>query len=166
MTKIKMIYCSDKNGGIGIDNKIPWYSKEDFKYFKDYTTDSTIIMGYNTWMSLPVKPLPQRINIVVANNAAKLNNEKQSHMVEFIEPDTFELFLKNKHIPLFAHEVIIIGGAKMYGIALPYADEISHTTISGDYVCDTYFSFNTDDWVEAENFDISPVADVKIWHRK
>lgn len=166
MTKIKMIYCSDKNGGIGYKNTIPWHSKEDFLYFKNYTIDATVIMGYNTWMSLPIKPLPKRINIVIANNAAKLNNTKNDPYVEFIEPETFELFLKHKDIPMFAHEVYIIGGAKIYGIALPYVDEISHTTIDGDYVCDTFFSFDKSDWNNIDTFSISDEATVNIWTRK
>jgi dihydrofolate reductase len=65
MTEIIIIAAIAKNNVIGKDNKIPWYIKEDFLHFKKLTTNHPIIMGKNTFLSLPKKPLPKRTNIVL-----------------------------------------------------------------------------------------------------
>ena len=59
-----------KNNGIGFENKIPWYIKEELQYFKSVTTSgnkNVVIMGRNTWESLPKKPLPNRVNVVITS---------------------------------------------------------------------------------------------------
>ena len=58
------------NNGIGFENKIPWYLKEELNYFKKITTSwktNVVIMGRNTWESLPKKPLLNRVNIVITS---------------------------------------------------------------------------------------------------
>ena len=50
---------------IGKDNAIPWHYSEDLKRFKRLTIGKTVIMGRKTWESLPLKPLPDRRNIVI-----------------------------------------------------------------------------------------------------
>ena len=64
--EIHLIWAEDKNGGIGCNGKLPAYS-EDLKNFKSITMDSTIIMGRKTWDSLPIKPLPNRNNIILSS---------------------------------------------------------------------------------------------------
>ncbi len=55
-------------GIIGKDNSIPWHYSEDLKRFKSLTLGKTVIMGRKTWESLPVKPLPDRRNIVITRS--------------------------------------------------------------------------------------------------
>jgi dihydrofolate reductase len=55
-------------GIIGKDNSIPWHYSEDLKRFKSLTLGKTVIMGRRTWESLPVKPLPDRRNIVITRS--------------------------------------------------------------------------------------------------
>ena len=62
---IKMIVCVDINGGIGRENDLLFNIKEDMKFFKETTTGHKVVMGYNTWLSLPKKPLPNRENYVL-----------------------------------------------------------------------------------------------------
>jgi thymidylate synthase/dihydrofolate reductase len=62
--KFNIIYCSNNHGIIGVKN--------DLLNFKKITTSTNenmniIIMGYNTWLSIGEKPLPNRINIVIQN---------------------------------------------------------------------------------------------------
>ena len=56
-------------GIIGKNNTIPWHYSADLKRFKRLTTGKTIIMGRKTWESLPVKPLPNRRNIVISRSS-------------------------------------------------------------------------------------------------
>ena len=64
--EVHLIWAQDKNGGIGKNGKLPWHISEDLKNFKKITLNSTIIMGRKTWESLPIKPLPNRENIVLS----------------------------------------------------------------------------------------------------
>ncbi|WP_293573453.1 dihydrofolate reductase [Phaeobacter sp.] len=64
---ITLIVARDRNGAIGKDNTIPWHAPEDLKAFQRETLGGAIIMGRNTWDSLPFKPLKNRLNIVVSS---------------------------------------------------------------------------------------------------
>lgn len=65
---ISLIVARANNGAIGRDGTIPWHLPEDLKFFQRETLGGAIIMGRNTWDSLPFKPLSKRFNIVVSAN--------------------------------------------------------------------------------------------------
>lgn len=48
-----LIVALDNKNGIGKDNKIPWYIKEDLKFFKQKTLNNIVLMGRETYDSLP-----------------------------------------------------------------------------------------------------------------
>ena len=75
--EIHLIWAQDFEGGIGIGGKLPWHISEDLKNFKQLTLDTKIVMGRKTWESLPVKPLPQRKNIVLSTQ--KQDNAQTYH---------------------------------------------------------------------------------------
>ena len=63
-----IIVARNSTNGIGMNNSIPWETnKEDLKFFQRMTTNNIVIMGRNTWESLPNKPLKNRINIVLTS---------------------------------------------------------------------------------------------------
>ena len=68
MGRIFQIVAVDSNLGIGKDNKIPWKNKEDMNLFKTLTIGKTVVMGRNTWDSLPdrFRPLPNRFNVILS----------------------------------------------------------------------------------------------------
>ena len=64
-----VIVAVDSNNGIGIDNSIPWYEPDDLKHFSKITrgdNNNAIVMGNNTWNSLPKKPLKNRDNLILS----------------------------------------------------------------------------------------------------
>ena len=65
---ITLIAARARNGAIGKDNGIPWHAPEDLKAFQRETLGGAVIMGRNTWDSLPFKPLKNRLNLVVSSN--------------------------------------------------------------------------------------------------
>lgn len=72
---INIIVATSTNYGIGYDNKMCWNMPEELKNFKKITSDvndnnkkNCVIMGKNTWYSLPKRPLANRINIIVSSN--------------------------------------------------------------------------------------------------
>ena len=124
-----MIVAIDKNLGIGFKNKLLKSIPEDLKRFKRLTTGSVVIMGYNTYLSLPKKPLLNRINIVLYDKKIELDgcivaNSKEEAL----------LIAGSYNIPIF-----IIGGGSIYKQFLNEANKIFLTLIDGEYEADTFF---------------------------
>lgn len=76
---INFIVALDNKYGIGIDNTIPWHLKDDLKQFKNLTENNIVIMGNNTYNSIPDKyrPLSNRLNLVLTNNKSLLENNHE-----------------------------------------------------------------------------------------
>lgn len=122
---VKMIWAQSINRAIGKDNEIPWRIKEDFQYFKTMTDGCTVIMGKNTWISLPEKsrPLPGRRNIVLSRNPDSFDHEGAE---VFSDLDSALKVLSDEKV------VWIIGGAGVYASAMPLASEIHVTNVRMD----------------------------------
>lgn len=153
----KMILCTDENYGIGCNNSIPWYSKADFEHFKNETSGRMIIMGYNTWKSLPKKPLQKRLNVVLIS--------RECDDIEKYADDSNVIFLPERSLPELIQlnpECVVIGGAKIYKAALPYVNEIIHSTIKGTYTCDTFVRFKDDKRVKLSRFESKTLSDGTI----
>ena len=86
---INIIVAVDKNLGIGKNNKLLAHIKSDLEYFKRTTNGHIIVMGYNTYLSLPKKPLPNRLNIVLTKKDINLEGSIVVHSID-------ELFNKLK----------------------------------------------------------------------
>lgn len=123
---IVAIAAMDPSGLIGLDGKIPWHYPEDFKRFKVLTQGCTVVMGLNTWISLPPKKLPGRRCIVLG---WRLPNG--------VEPPT--LLAAVNDLPVFLREqdthpekpLYVIGGAMVYRAAIEsgVVDEIDLTIV-------------------------------------
>lgn len=112
--KIKIICAIGKNNEIGKNNDLIWHLPGDLKFFKEQTLNKTVVMGYNTFKSLP-KKLPNRRMIVLCNKD-----------IEGIEtyPNEHVMFEK-----LNEDEIYIIGGASLYNQFIDTADEMYLTEI-------------------------------------
>lgn len=66
----ELIVCTDSKGVIGNRGtaKLLWYFQEELKIFKKLTIGKTLIMGENTYISLPVKTLEKRLIVVLTKN--------------------------------------------------------------------------------------------------
>ncbi len=128
--KLKMILARAANGVIGIDNRMPWHLPEDLAHFRRTTLGAPVIMGRKTWDSLPPKfrPLPGRINVVVTRQP-----QWQA------EGATVAHSLAQAIASCAAHEVAwVIGGAELYRLAEPLADEAVITEIDQDFPGDAF----------------------------
>ena len=54
--KLNLILNRDENDIIGIDDELPYHIQDDFNWFQEKTLHNIVVMGYNTWKSLPKKP--------------------------------------------------------------------------------------------------------------
>ncbi len=134
-TMVEMIVAMDEKGGIGINNSLPpWKIKEDLFFFRTMTTGNTVIMGMNTFLSIPshTRPLPDRFNIVITREPTKY--AKYYPDVYFTESTKIESMLNI--IPLlFRKKIIVIGGAQIYDIFSKYYTAVYVTHINGNYGC-------------------------------
>ncbi len=134
---ITMIAAIGRNNELGKDNQLIWHLKEDLKFFKEQTINKPIVMGINTFNSLPGM-LPKRKHIVITSKNIILNDEiTLCHSIEEV------LELSKKY-----NELMIIGGASIYKQFLKYANKLILTEIEAeDKAADTYFpEFNRDEW--------------------
>ena len=128
---VNLVIALDLNGGIGKNNALPWpYHKEDMKWFRDNTLNSVVIMGKNTWNSLPTKPLKDRQNLVVTSDLSIPYNI------------TIEQFYKIIYSNDDSYVINIIGGAKLYNYCLDLnvVKKVFLTTFKQNYDCDTFVS--------------------------
>jgi dihydrofolate reductase len=128
--QINIIAACDRNGIIGKNGKLPFRIKEDMQRFRELTTGNTIICGRHTWTSLPIKPLPNRENIVLCsqNNISKVNGEAIFRGSLNAALSTARLLSR---CTVFHHteDAFIIGGERLYAEALPLADRVYLTLV-------------------------------------
>lgn len=120
---INMIWAQSKDGTIGKDGRIPWDLPDDLKMFRRLTLNKTVVMGRGTWESLPVKPLPERNNVVLSASLDTVDAEVYSSVQEVL--DTYSDFW-------------VIGGAAIYPLFMPYADRLYVTTVMLDVTGDVF----------------------------
>lgn len=137
----KIIVAMDINRGIGINNKLPWNIPSDMKKFKELTKGNgknAIIMGKNTWLSLPNKPLMGRDNIILSTTlcSSKTLDLSNNNIFIFDNIDNLNLFCREKY-----EEIWVIGGSQIYKEFLKnnLINEIYITQINNNYKCDTFF---------------------------
>ena len=132
--KLALIWAMARNRTIGKDNQLPWRLPNDLKYFKQVTTGKCVIMGRKTYESLG-KPLPNRENIVITRQADF--PASGVHCVSSLE-DAIAL-AQELSVALQQDEVIVMGGAQIYALALPMADRLYITHVHADVAGDTWF---------------------------
>lgn len=133
-----IIAAIGKNRELGLNNKLLWSLKGDMKFFKDKTTNHTIIMGRKTFESLG-RLLPNRKHVVISSN----NNFPS------------EVDVYNNIEDLLSHynnsdeELFIIGGAKIYSEFINIVDKMYLTLVDGEFNADAFFPFfNENEWTK------------------
>lgn len=146
-----LIACIDKNGALGCENELLFHLPEDMKLFKELTLDGIVIMGRNTWCSLPkrFRPLPNRKNIVISSTLKTLPKgsivAKDIEEVKEIVKDSID-------------DKWIIGGGKVYNdflyqglIEEVYLSEVKATVEKADTFLD--IEFIKENYIKILNID-------------
>jgi len=140
---VSQIAAMARNRVIGVDNGLPWNIPEDMKFFRQMTQKKILIMGRKTFESLPGH-LPGRFHIVISRS--EISAEEPD--LKFVSSLDEALKLAQKMIPPWNEEVMVIGGAEIYKLALPKTDRIYLTEIEKDYSGDTFFpEFSKKDFI-------------------
>jgi dihydrofolate reductase len=142
---IALVVARSRNGVIGRDGGLPWRLKSDLALFKATTLGKPVIMGRRTWESLPRKPLPGRMNIVLSRDgsfepAGALACEHFSEAVEIAREQAVEDGVG---------EVCVIGGTALFELALPKARRLYLTEVEAEVEGDAVFPpFDETAWRE------------------
>ena len=125
------IVAVDEDLGIGKNNALPWKCRNDMIFFRNKTFNNVVIMGYNTFLSMDSKPLPNRINIVITTR--EIDNDKSLMFVN--STDAAEKLAKS-----YNKDIYVIGGSSIYD-KFTY-DIIYITYIKGKFDCDKKLNIN------------------------
>lgn len=126
--KTEHIVATDNSLLIGVNNRLPWKCKEDLRYFKETTMCHIVVMGKNTWNSLPGK-LEGRINIVLSTTMLPSKGGPDYILQNMQQLE--ELFIN--HPKLRKYKVFIAGGGKVYEDTTHLAHHVRMTDIGGDF---------------------------------
>jgi dihydrofolate reductase len=135
---LSVIVARARNGAIGRGNTIPWHAPEDLAAFQRETLGGAIIMGRRTWESLPRRPLPRRLNIVVTSGAGDHAEALFLPLEAARDAARAQGYLRQ----------YAIGGAGIYRAFLPQADRLLITEVDLDLAdADTFFpELDFSDW--------------------
>ncbi|MDL2261875.1 dihydrofolate reductase [Bacteroidales bacterium OttesenSCG-928-I21] len=135
-----IVVAISENNAIGKNNELLWHISGDLKRFKEITTGHTVIMGKNTYLSLPKRPLPNRKNVVVSS---KTEETKKF----FPEIDVVANIEEALQIADSDKENFIIGGGAIYKDFLPLSNKIYLTIVHEEYEADVFFpEINYEEW--------------------
>lgn len=127
---LSIIAAMDLNRGIGINQSLPWSIPDDLRHFKKITMNKTIIMGGNTYRSLP-KVLEGREYRVLTKKPELIDNGIKTF-------GTIGLLMRSL---VEKNENMVIGGGQIYNQIIPYCNKMYLTVINSKFCCDTEFPF-------------------------
>lgn len=130
---MKAIMAMAKNRAIGNKGQLPWEGKhkEDFAWFKEFTINKTIVVGKNTYETLP--PLKNRTIWVLS----KTIKESAGAL---IEPNSSTMYHYTSNMDIIPQDAIIAGGKSIYELFMPHITEFYVTHIDFEYDGDVYMS--------------------------
>lgn len=136
MKSLAMIACVSRDGGLGMQGELLWRIPEDQKFFRITTMGSPIVMGGTTFASIG-RALPGRENIVLSRHGG------DDPAVKWFS-DQAKL---DEYLDQIAGKKFIIGGASIYRLFLPLAEELILTEVDAVKPADVFFpEFQRDDY--------------------
>jgi dihydrofolate reductase len=132
---LALVVARARNGVIGREGRLPWRLRSDMALFKATTLGKPVVMGRKTWDSLPKKPLPGRLNLVLSRDAS-FEPERAVACHDFAEALGIA---REQAAEDGAEEVCVIGGVALFELALPKARRIYFTEVEAEVEGDTFF---------------------------
>ena len=132
---LAIVVARARNGVIGRDGGLPWRLRSDLQLFKANTIGKPCVMGRATWQSLPLKPLPGRLNVV-------LSRDPEFKPKGALVCDRFDEALaiaRETAADDGVEEFAVIGGAALFELALPKARRIYLTEVEAEPDGDVFF---------------------------
>ena len=135
--QIALIAAMDNRRLIGAGGHLPWRLPADLRWFKQVTMGKPMVMGRRTYESIG-RPLPGRHSIVLTRSQDYM---AQGCTVVHSVEEALEAAGP-------VAEVMVIGGAQVFRLFMPWATRLYLTLVDAALEGDTYF----------------PVLDEAAWH--
>lgn len=148
---MESIYAIDSKNGLSKNGIIPWKSKTDMLFFMNKTKNNIVIMGKNTYFSLPIehRPLKNRLNIVLTSTPHLYDEENNKNVIMTNDNNIYQDILKdkNKYCGMFEFlnkdfKIFFIGGKTIYNQFIPLCHTIWVSYIKKDYNCDLFMDYD------------------------
>lgn len=141
---IALVVAMGENRAIGRDGALPWRLSSDLRFFRKITMGKPIIMGRLTFSSLP-RVLDGRLNIVLTRNAAF---EAKGAVMAYTLEQALDVARREAR-RTGVDEIMVIGGADVFGAVLPQAGRIYLTEVEAAPDADTWFpALDAREWRE------------------
>lgn len=111
---VNLIVAISENNAIGKNGDLCFHIKDDLKRFKELTIGKPVIMGYNTYKSLPNGALPKRENIVLCDDKTTVSIKENITLLPSLE-EAIEYCDNNCY-----NDIFIIGGGMLYKYAIEH----------------------------------------------
>jgi len=167
MSRLTIIVAATRANGIGQNGQLPWKLSKEMKYFVRVTSDApegkqnAVIMGRNTWESIPTKfrPLSKRLNVVLSRSPdydLSVSADAPVALVKDLQSALERVDKTN------IHRGFVIGGAALYAETLGFSPSV---TSSVDRVLLTRIL--SPDFSDCDTFmpDFLKAGDGKEWSR-
>ena len=124
---MQAIVCVSENWGIGRDGRLLIRLSADLKRYRALTTGKTVILGSRTLATFPGgKPLPNRRNVILTRSESPIEGAELAHTADEARA-------------LLSDDAIVIGGASVYTLLLPYCDRVLVTKVFDAPQADSFF---------------------------
>jgi len=124
------------DGTIAKDGVVPWRIREDLQRFVAHTRGMPMIMGRNTFESLPGL-LPERRHIVLTRNRDW--SQEGAEVVHSVD-DALKLAGDG--------DITVIGGVEVFDLFMPIATRIELTEVHERTGGETIMTYPGSDWIE------------------
>lgn len=149
---IALVVARGANGVIGRDGELPWRIRSDLQRFKAVTIGKPCIMGRKTWESLPLRPLPGRLNVVLTRDESYHESDRARGCIVCTSLDEALSIAREQAMDDGVDEICVIGGSVIFEAALPRAKRLYITEVDAAPDGNVLFpSFDEAEWSESLN---------------
>jgi len=147
--RIALVVARGRNGVIGRDGDLPWRLRSDLQRFKAITIGKPCLMGRRTWESLPLRPLPGRLNLVLTHDLSYGEDGRAKGAVVCASLDEAIEIARETAEEDGVDEICVIGGTALFEAALPRAHRLYITEVEAEPEGDAVFpAFDETRWTE------------------
>ena len=149
---VALVVARGRNGVIGRDGDLPWRLRSDLQRFKAVTVGKPCLMGRKTWESLPLRPLPGRLNIVLTRDQSyEADGMARGALVCAGLDEAIEIARETAQDD-GVDEICVIGGTAVFEAALPRARRLYITEVEASPEGDAVFpAFDPAAWIEVSS---------------
>ena len=152
LPRIALVVARARNGVIGKDGGLPWRLRSDLQRFKAVTIGKPCIMGRKTWESLPLRPLPGRLNVVLTRDEGWGEDGQAKGALVCRTLDEAIEIARETAMDDGVDEICVIGGTALFEAALPRAKRLYLTEVEAEPEGDAVFpAFDEGAWREVSS---------------